>query len=342
MSETCNGQLHVVVGAGAVGSAVTDDLLRTGHRVRVVTRSGSGPDRPGVERVAADAADPVRLGQLTAGAAALYNCANPRYHRWAQDWPPIASALLQAAADSGAVLATISNLYVYGPVDAPMTEQTPIAATFTNGRVRAQMWHDALDAHTAGRVRVTEVRGSDYVGPRSQGQFAERAVPKLVRGKAVGVLGRPDAAHTYTFPGDVARLLVVAASDPRAWGRAWHVPSNGPTTARAVVDGLCDAAGVAHVPVRRIPPLALGLAGVFVPELRPLADTRYQHDHPFVMDSSAAQATFGLAPTPWQDVFSLTVAAHDPRRLSTRAAVRGPGAATRADDRVPGDHFREE
>ena len=321
MDNISSAQLHVVVGAGAVGSAVVAELVRAGHRVRVVTRSGSGPELAGVERVAADAGDAARLTQLSTGAAALYNCANPRYHRWELDWPPIANALLSAAERTGAVLATVANLYPYGLVDAPMTEQTPFTATFTNGRVRAQMWRDALEAHIAGRVRVTEVRASDYVGPHSQGQFAERAVPKLVRGKAVGVLGRPDVAHTYSYPGDVARLLTVAASDPRAWGQAWHVPSNPPTTARAVVDGLCDAAGVAHVPVRRIPTAALALAGLFAPELRPLADTRYQHDHPFVMDSSAAQTTFGLTPTPWHEVFSLTVAAHDPRRLSTAAAA---------------------
>jgi nucleoside-diphosphate-sugar epimerase len=321
MRDTSTGQLHVVVGAGSVGSAVSAELVRSGHRVRVVTRSGSGPVLPGVERVAADATDADGLGRLTAGATALYNCANPRYHRWAQDWPPVAAALLQAATHSGAVLATVSNLYVYGPVDGPMTEQTPIAATFVNGQVRAKMWQDALAAHAAGRVRVTEVRGSDYVGPHTQGQFAERAVPRLVRGKAVSVLGRPDAAHTYTYPGDVARLLVVAAADARAWGHAWHVPSNQPTTARAVVDGLCDAAAVARVPVRRIPPVAMSLAGLFSPELRPFADTRYQHDHPFVMDSSAAQTMFGLAPTRWQEVFSLTLAAHDPLRRSTKAAA---------------------
>jgi len=62
-------------------------------------------------------------------------------------WPPIANALLVAAERSGAVLATTSNLYGYGPVSAPMTEATPLAATGTKGRVRVQMWRDALAAH---------------------------------------------------------------------------------------------------------------------------------------------------------------------------------------------------
>ncbi len=39
-----SNDLHVVVGAGPVGSAVAEILAERGHRVRVVTRSGSGPE----------------------------------------------------------------------------------------------------------------------------------------------------------------------------------------------------------------------------------------------------------------------------------------------------------
>ncbi len=56
-----SNDLHVVVGAGPVGSAVAEILAEQGHRVRVVTRSGSGPESPQVERVRADAADAARL-----------------------------------------------------------------------------------------------------------------------------------------------------------------------------------------------------------------------------------------------------------------------------------------
>ena len=85
-------QFHLVVGAGPIGSAVTRQLVAQGRPVRVVTRSGSGPDGPLVEKVAADAADATRLGELAAGAGVIYNCVNPQYHRWATDWPPVANA----------------------------------------------------------------------------------------------------------------------------------------------------------------------------------------------------------------------------------------------------------
>ncbi len=154
---------HVIVGAGAVGSATALLLAERGEHVRVVSRRGTGPDHPAVERVAADATDAQRLTELATGAAALYNCANPQYHQWITDWPPLAAALLTAAERSGAVLASMSNVYGYGPVTGPITQKTPIAATHPKLRLRAEMWRDALAAQQAGRIRTTEVRASDYI-----------------------------------------------------------------------------------------------------------------------------------------------------------------------------------
>src|SRR5215469_16314979 len=190
-----NEELHVVVGAGPIGSGVARALAESGQPVRIVTRSASGPAGAAIERVSADAADSAAIQKLTAGAAVIYNCANPPYHKWPEMWPPIAASLLGAAERSGAVLVTVANLYGYGPAsqslgtagyDAahPMTEDTPLAATGRKGGVRAQMWRDALAAHQAGRVRAAEVRASDYVGPGAESVLGARVIPNVLRGKA--------------------------------------------------------------------------------------------------------------------------------------------------------------
>ena len=105
--------MHVIVGAGPVGAATARLLAERGEQVRIISRRGTGPEHPTVERVAADATDADRLSSLAVGAVALYNCANPLYHRWLTDWPPLASALLAAAApgrrlstDTGAALSS--------------------------------------------------------------------------------------------------------------------------------------------------------------------------------------------------------------------------------------------
>jgi nucleoside-diphosphate-sugar epimerase len=287
---------HVIVGAGTIGSGVARLLAGQGHDVRIVSRSGSGPVGERIERVTADASDADRLTELTAGAAALYNCANPPYHRWATDWPPLAAALLTAAERSGAVLTVMASLYGYGPVDAPMTERTPLnSAPGTKGAIRNRMWLDALAAHDAGRIRMTEARASDFYGPglRTTGHLAEHAVGRLLDGRRPRLLqGDPEAPHSWTYVDDVVRTLVTLAGDERAWGRAWHVPT----------------AGVPERPVQVLPAFAVRLGGVAVPFLRELAEVRHQFTGPFVIDSSAAQETFGLAPTPLEDGLAGTVA----------------------------------
>jgi nucleoside-diphosphate-sugar epimerase len=289
-------ELHVVVGSGAIGTAAARLLLESGHQVRVVTRSGSGPD--GAERIAADATDPARLTELTAGAAALYNCASPQYHRWLTDWPPIANALLTAAERTGAVLATVSNLYGYGPVEGPMTEQTPLRPASAKAAVRVTMWQDALAAHEAGKARVTEVRGSDYLGAGAKTLFTDFILPSMLAGKTVRTPGDPDAPHSWTYTGDMARLLVTAAADERAWGRAWHVPTAPPATLREVIAMAAEIAELPVPPIARIPGWLVAGGSLVVRDLRELRKVLYQFDRPFVLDSSAAQRTFGLAPTP--------------------------------------------
>jgi nucleoside-diphosphate-sugar epimerase len=285
--------LHVIVGAGPVGTALARQLLADGEHVRVVTRSGSGIDD--TERVAADAADRDRLAELAQGASAIYNCVNPPYHRWAQDWPPVAAALLHAAERSGAVLATTANLYGYGEVDAPMTENTPLAATGTKGKVRNQMWRDALAAHEAGRVRAFEVRGSDYLGGNSV--LSMMIGPAFRKGKRAYVPAALDQPHTWTDVRDVARLLTVGVRDERAWGRPWHVPSDEPVTVRRLAELAAAQLDVAPK-VASLPYPVVWAYGLVNPVGRELRETQHQFRKPFVLDSSAAQQTFGLKPHP--------------------------------------------
>lgn len=299
--------LHVVVGAGPIGSGVAQQLAEAGEQVRIITRSGRGPVREGVERVAADASDAGRLRELTRGAVAIYNCVNPAYHRWPTDWPPIAASLLSAAEASGAVLAITGNLYGYGPVDTPMTEDAPLVARSRKGRVRATMWRDALVAHRAGRVRVTEARGSDYVGPGGTSVASAMTQP-LLAGKAVRLPVDFDAPHTLTYTGDMVRTLITIARDERAWGRPWHVPSGPALPLRAVATRLAELAGAPAPKLARVPRTMTRALGLFIPFMREFDEMRYQFDRAFVLDSSRATATFGLQPTPLDDALRATIA----------------------------------
>ncbi len=302
-------QHHLVIGSGPVGSGVAHSLAERGIPVTVVTRSGTGPAHPLVTRVKADAADRESLARLADGAGTIFNCANPPYHRWEADWPPVHEALMATAAASGAVLVMMDNLYAFGPGSTmPMREGDPLRSTGTKGRVRARMATDLLEAHAAGRLRATLARASDFYGPQVLGAaLGERVVPKVLQGKGVSVLGSADVPHSLSYMPDVVRTLVTIAFDERAWGKAWHVPNAPATTQREAVQAMATAAGTT-VRVSTVPKAALTAMGVFVPTMRELKETWYQFAEPFVTDSTLTETTFGLQATPLAEGAAATVA----------------------------------
>lgn len=302
---------YVVVGAGGVGRHAAQALSEWGHDVRVVSRHGTDPQIPGVVARAADASDPQAMSAVARGASAIINAANPRqYHTWQRDWPPLAASLLAAAEETGAGLVTVSNLYAYGRVSAPMTEETPIRPAGSKGSIRARMWADALVAHDAGRVRACEVRASDYFGPGVGARVSllnEAVIARAAAGKAVRFpLGDPDAPHSWSYVPDVGRFAALLATDERSWGRPWHAPTAPPRSVRQVA---ADVAGIVGRPtpaVSTYPRWLMSLARV-APVIRELDETRHQFDLAFVIDSTAATEVLGVEPTPWRAALESTV-----------------------------------
>lgn len=305
--------MQAVIGSGPVGASIARLLAESGESVRMITRSGAGPEHPLIERVAGDAADARRLTDLTAGADVLYNCANPKYTEWEQKWFPMNDAMIAAAKATGAVYAITGNLYGYGPQPGGhMREDTPLAAVGRKGKVRIKMWQDAL----AAGVRTVEARGADYLGTGAIGIFSAVLLPAIAKGRTAWVPGDVDAPHTFTYTGDMARTLVTLAGDERAWGRAWHVPSPEPISIRQLADRYCDLVGAPHLTMHKLPRWMNHTAGRFNAMLREMAEMDYQFYFPFRLDSTLTAQTFGLTPTPIE--VGLRETAEDAERIATR------------------------
>jgi nucleoside-diphosphate-sugar epimerase len=283
-------------------------LVARGLPVRAVTRSGAADVPVGVEQVAADVATPEGARRACAGAAVVYHCAQPAYTKWVELFPPLTRAVLDGTADAGAKLVFADNLYVYGPPEGPMTEETPQRAQGKKGRIRIEMAAAILRAHAEGRLRCTIGRSSDYYGPRgTTSTVGDNLMKPLLRGKRARWVGSLDQPHTLNYLEDMARALVTLGEREEADGQVWHLPAAEPLTGRQFLmltydaAGLPSKAGVASRPM-------IKLVGVFSPLVRELNETLYQFERPFVSDASKFQGAFGpFEPTPHQEAVRRTV-----------------------------------
>ncbi|HET6920944.1 MAG TPA: NAD-dependent epimerase/dehydratase family protein [Jiangellaceae bacterium] len=300
---------HVVLGAaGGTGSAVIRELVARGLPVRAVTRSGTTDVPEGVEQFAADVATPDGGRRACAGAAVVYHCAQPDYTKWVELFPPLTRAVLDGAAEAGAKLVFADNLYVYGPPDGPMTEETPLRAQGPKGRTRVEMAAAILAAHAEGRLRCTIGRSSDYYGPRGTGTTAgDNIMNPALGGKRARWLGSLDQPHTLNYLEDMGRALVTLGERDEADGQVWHLPAAEPLTGRQFLALVYEAAG--HPPKAGVASRPMiRLVGLFNPLVRELNETLYQFERPFVSDASKFQRVFGpFEPTPHPEAVMRTV-----------------------------------
>ena len=301
--------LHVVLGSnGGTGSAVLEELTRRELPARGVTRSGTGFQPEGAELVGADVADPEALATALAGAAVVYQCAQPAYTRWAQEFPQMNRTIVQATAAVGAKLVFADNLYMYAPGTNPMREDSPATADGKKGRTRVEIAAELLRAHADGRLRVAIGRSSDYYGPRGiDSGLGERVFGWVLRGKKVSWLGSLDQPHTVSYLPDMARGLVTLGTEDGADGEVWHLPAGQAVTGREFLSAVCDAADEPHR-FSTVPPAMLKIAGVFSPLIRELKETTYQWTDPWIVDTAKFQSAFGpFNETPMVDAVAATV-----------------------------------
>lgn len=300
--------LHIVTGAGPVGSTVALQLVEQGIPVRLLTRSGSGPEHPLIERCRVDVTDRNQLASELQDASAVHHCVHGTKYRaatWRVELPATERGLLAVAGEAGAVVVFPESLYSYGPVDGVITENSPREATRGKLGVRA----DLLRAREASDTPTVSVAASDFLGPRVRISHAgERLIPRILAGKTVSVVGSLDQPHSFTYVPDLARAMVTASLNPSLWNSFLHAPTVEAGTQRQLIEAVASTAGTQSLRMFAIPSWIFKAAGTVAVDMRELAETSYQFDQPFVMDSSASEERLQQAPTPFEQQVKETVA----------------------------------
>ncbi len=303
-------EFNVVLGAGPAGKAVVERLAAAKRPTRVVTRSGRADVPVGVEVVAADITDPSGSQRACEGASVVFGCVGlPGYDGWPELFPPLMEGMLRGAEYAGAPFIFMDNLYMYGPVAGPRTEDMPLTDYGDKPAVRAKITRMWQEAHRVGRVRAAAVRASDFYGPGVRlAALGDFSVGRMIRGKAAQVFGDPDQPHAYTYVPDIGRALVdVADAGDEVLGEAWHVPNAPVQTTRQILAEFAERLGV-KLKIQAPPPLMMSMIGLFNKQVREAKEMLYQWDRPFLVDHSKFAERFWSDPTPLDEGIAATAA----------------------------------
>jgi nucleoside-diphosphate-sugar epimerase len=275
--------------------------------VRILTRSGSGPEHPLIERISGDAKDPAVLRTALAGAKAVFHCIHGSAYTaaaWRAELPAAEQAVLSAAQEVGAVVVFPESLYSYSEPARIMTETSPRLATGGKRGVRTAL----LQAREASATPTVSVVAGDFFGPRVRMAHAgERMVAPVLAGKNVSLLGSARQPHSFTYVPDLAGAMIAAADQPSAWNAVWHAPTGPARTQKELAAAFAAAAGRPTPKVRVLPGWTIRTAALVSAGARELAEMLYQFERPFVMDSAASEAALGVTHTPLEAAVAATV-----------------------------------
>lgn len=302
MSDT-----HVIFGTGPLGRYTAESLIQMGHTVKLINRSGTMASPPiGAELIKADALTVSGSSGLFKDVTAIYQCSQPAYHRWKEEFPQLQDAILKIAIQNKAKLIVAENLYMYGNTFGnPVSEFTLHNPCTRKGKVRSEMSKKLFEAHKNGIIRAAAVRGSDFFGPWEpiNGEMIFKAA---IRRKTINLLGSLYQPHTFTYVKDFGKALATAGTNDSALGKVWHVPSGPAFTQEQILEIIARHLGY-KLKYRVNGKMMLSLIGLFNPGAKEVVEMMYEFNSPFVMNSMAMQKKFGLKPTPMEQRITETL-----------------------------------
>jgi UDP-glucose 4-epimerase len=244
----------VTGGAGFIGSALTDVLVRAGEKVVVVDNLANGK-RANLEHlpagqvrlVVADIRDPDRYRHELTAARTVFHlaCLGLRHSLHApqenHDVNATGTLILLEAAQAAGVprIVHVSSSEVYGTaVASPMGEDHPTRPTTVYGAAKLAGEAYANAFHHARGLAVTIVRPFNSYGPRCHhegdaGEVIPKFMLRALAGKPLIVFGTGAQTRDFTHVADTAAGIAAAARCDAAIGKTINLGSG---TAMPILD----------------------------------------------------------------------------------------------------------
>lgn len=312
------GPVLVVGALGGFGSAITEELLRRGVEVRAFVRDPARAEavfgvREGLTIHGGDARDLDALLEAARGCPAIVNAVNVPYSLWRGVLPEVTSRIVAAACPERALILCPGNIYVYGDqADGPLSEYADLLPCANKGRLRVEIEGTLRLAAREGAVRVIVLRGADFFGPSVRNGLVDPIFGNARLGRAMRLLGDPEAPHQWSYVPDFARLAadLMERADPRRNFDVVHHAGPAPSQ-RAFAGRVAELAGHPGLTTTAASWWAVRLAGLFNARAREVVELSYLFDRAVVLDDLRRQEVVPeFRDTPLDDAIRATLASY--------------------------------
>lgn len=296
--------MHTILGAGGtVANALSRELINANQTVRLVSRKPVNITGTNVTWQKADLLNYDEVLAAVQGSAVIYMAAGIVYDAaiWQAQWPVIMQNVINVTKATGARLIFFDNIYMYGLVNGPMTEDTPYNPGSKKGQVRAGIANMLMDEVKAGTIRASIARAPDFYGTDSLNSFVDMMViTKYAAKQTAQWIGDPNKKHNFIYIPDAGKAMFLLGQNPDSDNQVWHLPTPSAITGKEFMAIAARAYGVKpkFFILRRY---MLWLIGLFQKVVMGTVEMYYQYDHDYIFDSSKFEKAFNFKPTSYEE-----------------------------------------
>jgi len=296
--------MHTILGAGGpVANALKQELINHNETVKLVSRKPIKTEGKNISWQKADLLNYNEVLEATKGSTVIYLCAGIVYNAeiWKQQWPIIMQNVINATKATNARLIFFDNIYMYGLVEGPITEETPYKPVSEKGKVRVTIADMLMNEVKAGNIQASILRAPDFYGTDSQNSsFDMMLLDKYAKKQTAQWIGDPKKLHNYIYIPDAGKAMYLLGQDPQSDNQIWHAPTPAPITGTEFIN---LAASIYKVKPKymRINKLMLWAFGLFNKVVAGVVEMYYQYDHDYNFNSAKFEKAFNFKPTSYAD-----------------------------------------
>jgi nucleoside-diphosphate-sugar epimerase len=296
--------MHTILGAGGtVANALSRELINNNETIRLISRRPVKITGDNVTWKKADLLNYNEVLEAARDSKVIYLCAGLVYDKdiWREQWPVIIQNVINVVKETKARLIFFDNVYMYGLVNGPMTEQTPYKPSSVKGEIRAGIANKIMDEVKAGNIHAIIARAPDFYGTDSQNSFFDMMVlDKYAKKQTAQWIGNPKVKHNFIYIPDAGKAMYLLGQSPESDNQIWHLPTAPVKTGKEFIELAASIYGV-KPKFMAINKVMLWLVGLFQKVVAGTVEMYYQYNHDYNFNSDKFEKAFNFKPTSYED-----------------------------------------